>query len=191
MLAASALGVVPLRLRHSLAGRPMQSKETTDLARVTELISSIGSGIVLLDGYAGSGKTTLGHCICCHLGTGMVNLVEADQFLRRKQGRYVDELDFNRLKEAIVAAACRAPIVLLDGMCAREIAERSDVTARFSVYVQRNTSTGLAGDLDILDGEQGCGSDAGLSAFDKEARAYHSRYRPRRDADLIFIRHED
>src|SRR4051794_31731865 len=167
----------------------MQHKETTsDPARVAELIASIGAGIVLLDGCTQSGKTTLGHCICCRLGTDIVSLVEADQHLERKQDRYVGALRVDRLKEAIAWASRRSPIVLLDGVCAREIAECAEVTPALSVYVQRNTAAGPEGDQDILDAEKGYGGDADLSSLDKEIYAYHARHKPRRNADIIYIR---
>ena len=59
------------------------------------------------------------------------------------------------------------------------------------VYVERRSPANVPGDLEILDCEEG--DDSHLSRFsdlDREIGRYHRDFKPRTQADVIFLRQE-
>ncbi|MBU9247802.1 hypothetical protein [Burkholderia multivorans] len=121
--------------------------------------------------------------------------IDLDQYLDRQRGEFVNALRLPELASVIEQARQQSPVVLIAGVCMREVLMRLKREADMHVYVQRNSRTGIPSDLDFLDLEDGNQLDDTLapllSDLDLEIAAYHARHRPRRNADLVYIRTEE
>src|SRR5437868_8047273 len=115
--------------------------------RLADRVMTIGSGLVVLDGCPGAGKTWLADQIAARGGN---TVIHADDYLNRNQGRFVAALRLEQLKAALTSALKRNGIAVLDGAVARDILDRVDLAPALFVAVQRNSAVGVPGALPIL-----------------------------------------
>lgn len=172
------------------------SLKRTDVRSVSELeglLKSVTSGLVTFDGCDGAGKTYLARQIASAMGLTSIDL---DCYLVKETGNFVSALRLDELTCAIGAALARSPVVLLSGVCMRQVLEAIDRSDSMYVYVQRNTSTGQVADSAFIDVESGV--EVGLeyikscfSGLDSEVYTYHRKYRPWTNADIVFVRVAD
>jgi hypothetical protein len=147
--------------------------------------------IVGFDGCSGAGKSNLANSIRMILG-GIV--IDLDDYLRRKQGRFVDALRIDDLKASVCEAKSKEEPVLISGVCLTRVLSRIGVQPDMIIYVEKLSPAGVPCDLNILDCETR-GNISPLenelySDFDREVGRYHSELKPRSRADLIFMRTE-
>ncbi|PRG36690.1 hypothetical protein C6T52_14220 [Burkholderia multivorans] len=116
--------------------------------------------------------------------------IDLDPYLERERGEFSNALRLTELASAIEQACRQSPVVLVAGVCMREVLDRLGIAAARHVYVQRNSTMGIPCDLDILDLEDGRQIiDTSLfGELDREVAAYHDRYHPRRNADVVYVR---
>ncbi|WP_322080089.1 nucleoside/nucleotide kinase family protein [Burkholderia cenocepacia] len=152
-------------------------------------VERVRAGIVAIDGCPLAGKSTVCVQICERLG--IVGL-ELDDYLVPDRGEYVNALRTNEVLRALQEAHSRTSLVLLDGVCMRAILEVLDITADLLVYVQPISHSGVLGNLEMLDAENGKFPDPTTAYFfnelDREVFAYHSAYQPFSRADLVYYR---
>jgi hypothetical protein len=160
-----------------------------DPQALAERLSSI-QGLIAFDGCPTAGKTYLARDVAARLGC---DAIDVDEYIHRDHGIFVDALRVDDLVAAITAALSKSPLTIMSGICARAVVERLGLQAMF-VYVQRSSSTGIPGDLDTLDAEED-GADVShardLPPPHGEVLEYHARYKPRRWADIVYIRTAD
>jgi hypothetical protein len=148
--------------------------------------------LIVLEGCSAAGKTHLAALI----GNALPDcfIVETDKFIERRGVGYVAGLGIEALKTALSEGLGQSRIVILEGVCARDFLEKTDLEPALFVYVQRNSAVGLEGDLDILDQEEDNAppyehaTQDGL--LDIEIACYHHRQRPRGKANILYIRTE-
>ena len=158
-------------------------------SQLAEALKAV-AGLIAFDGCTAVGKTCLAKRISAALLGSEV--IEVDYFLEPHQDQYTAALRMIELREAVCAALKRSRIVILDGICARDVVDRMGCKPAHFVYVQRNSSAGVPQHLDILDQEE---SDAPSSydpgytpnPLDIELAEYHRRQRPRRNANIIYV----
>jgi hypothetical protein len=162
---------------------------TDNPAALADLLAALGRGLVVFDGCPAAGKTTLMRDMAARLDC---KAFDADAYLNRKQGTFVNALRFDELG-TVIRNVATSSLVLMASLCARQVIERLGLSGVTFVYVQRNSSVGLAADLDDLDAE----TDENIpdpielnlmTALYREVRAYHTRYRPFHNANLVYVR---
>ena len=172
----------------------MPADELIDVAALEARISGVGAGIVALDGAPQAGKSWLMSELARRLRCDAIDL---DDHLDEDHRVFVDALRLTELDRRLDAALAASRLVLVAGVCMREVLDKLGRSPALSIYVQRNTPMGIAGDLDMIDAEDGEQSNAtkeldalflDCGVLDREVRHYHERYKPRRNADIIFIR---
>ena len=98
---------------------------------------------------------------------------------------------------AVREAKKRSPLVLVSGVCARDVMQRIGITEAVFAYIQRITPTGIPGD-----GRAYLADKTGISEFgkilpdqagalDREVEIYHANFRPIRTADIVYQRTSD
>jgi adenylate kinase family enzyme len=165
------------------------SGETVDdRTTLATRVKAIGAGLVALDGCHGAGKT----CLANWIGTTQnIKVIHTDDFLQPRTGAFVQALRMEEIRTAISEAHCETNVVILDGLCARDVLEQLGITASMFIYVQRTSEMGVPGDFRILDYECECEiwePRVLEDELDRELADYHRRQKPRRWADILFIR---
>lgn len=156
--------------------------------RLAVMIHSIGAGVVMIDRCTLAGKTRLARMLAKRLQAAAI---DADCHINRGQDAFIAALRADELKTAVEAAQARSKVVLVSGVCARDIAEKLGLAPALFVYVLRKTAAGVDGDMDILDAEDGVQHDFSCSPLDAELAEYHKRRQPRRNANILYIRVAD
>ncbi|MFC0575360.1 hypothetical protein [Paraburkholderia solisilvae] len=163
-----------------------EMRNATDLESI---VRTIGHGLIAFDGCTSVGKTTLMKKLAGRLKCPAIDL---DPYLNRQRGEFVNELRLPEVASAIEQAHQQSPIALIAGICMREVLDRLQLTAAVHIYVQLNSPMGIPSNLNIMDREDGHQIDDTygklLSETDWEIAAYHERYRPRSNADVIYVR---
>lgn len=149
---------------------------------IGDLKLKMGS-IVAIDGDVGTGKTNLSYCIGCKLIKNVVNL---DDFHIPKQDRFVDAIDFDRLKQSI--NILKTPVI--EGICILEVLEKLEITDYVLIYckeISENTGNwSSAYRLDITDEKDYQKQIQQHRGLDIEIIKYHYKYRPFEKADYIY-----
>lgn len=171
--------------------------EIRDLCRVQK-------GIISIDGFNGSGKTPLAKQLCSRLSA---DHIEADRFLEREKGGYLNYLRYDDLKEQIRMSSAQDALVLLEGVCMREILEKLCLKATVNIYVKEISAGGWCdgfifqqyGSADeAIAGKEASVAEISrllgepctpLTGLDRELIEYHFAFKPHETADLIFINH--
>jgi len=153
-------------------------------------IRGLKSGLVVLEGCQLAGKTCLAKRIGeLILGTAVVH---ADEFIAQKDIGYMAGMNIDALREAVCKGLRTSPIVIFEGVLARDLLEKVGHQGDLFVYVQRNSTIGNPSDLDTLDQE---GDEpppfAAEGTLAAEIDEYHHRQRPCTNADIVFIRVAD
>ncbi|WP_175946838.1 hypothetical protein [Burkholderia pyrrocinia] len=152
-------------------------------------ISEAPAGIVTFDGYHGIGKSTLTSALADRL---CVPAIEVDDYLNEGQEAYVGALQVAELRHAIRDALATHSVALVDGVCMASVLQVIEVHPALTVYVQRNSRTGIPCDQELLDMEDGIELDPYYATLmtedlDREVFEYHKRYRPRASADIVYV----
>lgn len=149
-------------------------------------------GLVVFDGCAGVGKTHLARDIARRLD-GID--IDVDSFLDRNRGCFVVAIRFDDLRAEVLAALERSPHVFLSTVCARDVIARLGVPVVRYVYVEQRSTMGNPANLEILDAESGTpealAERPDPEVLDAEVFDYHAAFKPRRSADIRYIRTAD
>ncbi|SAK82416.1 hypothetical protein AWB79_05482 [Caballeronia hypogeia] len=166
--------------------------EIQELDELEVAVRDIRAGVVTFDGCTGVGKTTLAMTISQRVGLPLVDL---DDFINPNEGHFVEALQADQLSAKMASELARNAVVLVSGVCMREVLARIRYPATLSVYVLRKTPMGLPGDWDCFYVEEGIEAQQDMlalySELEFEVYAYHRGHRPRSSADIIFTRIAD
>lgn len=133
---------------------------------IVELLARLPStqGVIAVDGYHGSGKTTLALALSDRIGLPVVHL---DDFLERDRGHFVAALRYGELEPVV-----RDRRVIVEGVCVLTVLERMGVLPDAMIYVDDSPPPPT--------------SPRGRGPLAAEVAAYHTRVRPREMATLIY-----
>jgi hypothetical protein len=153
-----------------------------DPVELAEYIAGIGRGLIAFDGRPTAGKTPLALEMASRVGC---TAVDADSFLVKDQGVFVDALRFDDMRDAIEAGG---PLVLLSGVCAHHVLERLGTPAAAVVWVESASLLRLdqirRDFYEYDEGDMEAPSD--LPAY-KEVKAYIDAYDARRRCDVVYL----
>jgi polynucleotide 5'-kinase involved in rRNA processing len=144
--------------------------------------------LIAVEGHSNAGKTTLAAAIAA-CGSG--RLFSTDSYARQRtprDGRYLDIIDVGRLQDELVAAAA-APLIVLEGICLRDVLAELRSEPHAFVYVKRITPAGLWADDPENYVTNGV-PNGDLSWVDRQSVDYHLRESPYELANLIYVRRE-
>lgn len=160
----------------------------------SELVAAInarisdGARLIAIDGVGNAGKSRARAQIL--QGIGGTTGIELDDFLDRGQAQFVDALRFAELKEAVRPAK----VLIMSGVCMRDVLLRLDIEADVHVYVKRMLQWGW-GDQDVVENDGHIeeiadvfGIDRTYAYLDIEVRRYHQYRRPQDSADIVYER---
>ena len=156
---------------------------------LAELVSTAARRLVLIDGVPSAGKTSLAKELA-RVTTSAT--LDTDCFLEPGRDTYIDAIDWRALADGLnKALSNEGSRVLLSGACALYVARQLHLDEFLLIYVQRQTEQGLPGDLDDLDAEDATAGSCDTQAptgLHAEVRNYHAAFRPRHQADIVFLR---
>ena len=139
-----------------------EDQDCTECRRQPEWLT--GTGILVIDGCQGVGKSTLAAVISKIADIPCIHL---DEFLVRNQGSFVDSL---RLPD--IRSALRQRPIIVEGVCVLEVMHRLGIQPGRIVYVRAVES--------IPHGAPSRGR------LDSEVFAYHRKWRPLALADVVY-----
>jgi hypothetical protein len=168
----------------------MQKSITDDPeALAAEIVRRLKSGLVVLEGCTGAGKSYLAAMLrelipsCAH--------VEADKSIGQKDIGYFTGMNIDALRQAF-AKHCANRRSRSSTASSPGIWKKIGQQGKLFVYVQLNSSVGVPADLDTLDQEEDDPETfRGGSPLATEVAGYHRRRRPRTNSDVLFIRVAD
>ena len=163
----------------------------TEYAQLRAHITSLSSlGIVAVEGFIGSGKSFLANTLAKDLSAVAIH---TDEYVCGTDGAlpYPERLTYANIIWALNSASASDSLIIVEGICLREVLRRSGVKANFFIYVKSIARNGLWHDgLHLEDFE----NEAETDAFRQEPRrsdwAYHAKARPHERADIMFHRVE-
>lgn len=169
---------------------PRFIKDHTD--ELSSYLAGIGRGLVAFDGRSGVGKTPLAREMAQRVGGAAVDV---DAFLPKATDAdfeatrgldFADMLHINDLRRAIEAGG---PLVLMSGVCARQVLKRLQLPAAGIVWVQRASLLRLDQMCrDFLDyDEDAIAPGAGKRSIHVDVQAYVDAHDARRNADVVFM----
>jgi hypothetical protein len=153
-----------------------------DPAELAEYIVGIGRGLIAFDGRPTAGKTPLALEMANRVGC---TAVDADSFLVKQRGVFVDELRIDDMRHAIEAGG---QLVLLSGVCAQRVLERLGIPAAAVVWVESASLLRLdqicCDFFEYDEGDMDAPTDLPLY---KEVEAYIDTYDARRRCDVVYL----
>ncbi len=138
--------------------------------------------IVTIDGFDGSGKTTLGAKISRALGCFAIDL--DDFVLENEAETFFEFLNQSELKEATADFLRDSKLFVVSGVMMTKVIQFQQWPDPFKIYVKKQRSEGIWHDGWDIDSEQG--PSGLLTELDKELLAYHREYRPHECCDCLF-----
>lgn len=146
--------------------------------------------IIGVEGFVGSGKTTLGKKLADSLA---VECVSTDKFVLIHGGcfSYIGRISKKRLLRALTVAGERGRPVLLEGICLRVVARQLRCFPMNFVYIKRMSGNIWHDGFHLEDFVAGVvvPNDALHEPHLSDLR-YHARFVPHKRADIIFERQE-
>ena len=158
-----------------------------DPQAVAAVIQAQQSRLIGLDGCDGVGKTGLAKRLV-ELIDGTV--ADLDNYLEKGLGFFVEAIRFNSLRADISSA--KKPVIVV-GVCLLQVLERIGVSPETLIYIElRIRGDRLEDeDLEILNAEDSLDKappdDLCLSDLRAEIWKYHQQYKPRRQANVVYL----
>lgn len=141
--------------------------------------------LIGIDGLDGCRKTTIARELAGHTHHKVISV---DEFVNRNKGTYVDHINYDDLRSAILNQS-----TILEGICLLRVVERIGLPLDLAIYVEKRHH-GIWEGKDCLGLDQH--ADAFLRKLGKDPESiedlyselihYHHHYRPHEKADLTF-----
>lgn len=162
-----------------------------DYTTLRERLRPIGRPAVIgVEGFTGSGKTRLSDDLARDIGGSTIH---TDEYVTGEDESlpYPDRLDYSRLRSDITQANADASLIIIEGICLREVLRRLDITANLFLYLKRISEQGLWHDDFNLEDYEGEGAIVeNREEPHRSDFAYHSSIRPHEHSDIVFHRTE-
>jgi broad-specificity NMP kinase len=165
-------------------------KDVTGVLKAIETQRTGSVRVIAVDGFPGSGKSTLGAQVAAALDA---QVVDFDDFLIRDQGEFISAL---KLTDLATAMDADQGLVVASGVCMLLVLLRLQIKPDLLVYVKRMAIWGWA-DQDEVEGDEAegatiiTGSNLDHHPLDLEVHRYHRQFRPQDVADVVLERLED
>lgn len=170
--------------------------------------------IISIDGNTGSGKSHLALCLCCR-NEDFIYFDLDTHYWSSKKLPYVENIDYEALKNNIHTTLSDQEIVVIEGVCPLSILEKLSLNPKITIYIKKLNELGQWVDgikfnyeLDleeVLENKKEVFRKwSELEEFDqnqnKDAKAvidvdisydiisYHFKYKPNENADIIYER---
>jgi len=140
------------------------------------------AAIIGIDGWTGSGKTTLSKALAARMGGATFDL---DKALTRDQRRYVTAIRLDEVAEALSHAN---QLMFVSGICLRQVLKDAGCAASVYIYVKRMAAWGWADEDELVPGLIPEVRGASGELVREELRSYHERWKPHLQADFEFQR---
>jgi hypothetical protein len=156
---------------------------------LADYVSALEQGLVLFDGRPGDGKTYLASRTAKTIGA---RFVDADGFLEPKQDAVLSARRLDELRNSVEASLASSRMVLLAGVCARQIVERAKLPPAASyVWVEKISLTLLPSAralfADDLNRNEVTYPDGRRRPLYAEVEAYIATYNARSLADRVYF----
>lgn len=159
-------------------------------------ISLDATGVIAIDGFQASGKTTLARALAEQLN---LPLISADDYLLKNQGAFFEYLQLEKVSAALrIHERC-----IFEGVCCLKILQAVDADANLLVYVKRMAIWGWADESELesfasvssattdsspLIAEMHDPVQINIHNLWKEVAMYHGQYRPHEVANFVYER---
>lgn len=168
--------------------------------------------IISIDGKDGSGKTHLALCLCCR-NENFIYFDLDTHYWSSKKLPYVENIDYEMLKNNIRNTLSDKEIVVIDGVCTLSILDKLSLNPTIAIYIKKIDNLGwwIDGkefnyDLDlekVLENKREVSRKwSELEGFDQNRDVksvtdtdisydiirYHFRHKPDKNADIIYER---
>ena len=182
----------------------MTTNSINSLIEQINIIHKNGIIIVGIDGYLGSGKTTLSNKLSKEFDFKLINLDEYENIKipnNLSENGYVNSRDYNKISSDISTALLEGRNILIEGICLMEILNRIKIQSHLTIYVKRIDVNGkwkdedecnLIGDPNLFIKKRKAPWTTTNSVIDSNARsiyaeciAYHQNCKPIAKCDII------
>lgn len=136
--------------------------------------------IIGIDGWTGAGKSTLASALAEQLNASTYDL---DTALNRDRECYVAALKIDEIASALTR---HAGLLLVSGICLRQVLEMAGHGADAHIYIKRMATWGWADEDELSGTLAGISGSVGGDNTRGEMRAYHTTYQPHLNADFEF-----
>ena len=146
------------------------------------------STVVGIEGFMGSGKTQLANELAGNLACVVLHI---DDYLvpQEEELAYAERLNYDLFRAALQEGLRKNTLVLIEGICLRQVVTRLSVAPALFVYVMRMSVSGLWHDgFHLADFEATPNSEP--EEVHRSDFRYHSSIRPHEQAQLLFHRIE-
>ena len=114
--------------------KPIEFNETNDISKYLNGLIGQDNYIIVIDGEAGAGKTTVAKNIALSLSAYHV---EIDKYLDHNMGGYVRFIDHVNLRSGVMDALDKGEPLIIEGICVLEIMKEINLQYDILVYVKR------------------------------------------------------
>ena len=97
--------------------------------------------IISIDGKDGSGKTHLALCLCCR-NENFIYFDLDTHYWSSKKLPYVENIDYEMLKNNIRNTLSDKEIVVIDGVCTLSILEKLSLNPKIAIYIKKIDNLG-------------------------------------------------
>jgi hypothetical protein len=154
-----------------------------DPEELAAYIKSRARGLVVFDGRPTAGKSYLLRTMGKRLPYPSV---DADDFLTTGLRKYIEGLKLDALRDHIESSLASSALVLLGGVCARQIVERAKFTAAAYVWVEKSSVACL--EIDERDFSADHHRDMRYAGWlYAEVEAYIAAFNPRSRPDVVYL----
>jgi len=189
--AGSAVPVFDIAAARRRPRRCAASDSINDHRALCELLRRLRlPALVGVEGFSGAGKSKLSNDLGADLDAVVIQLddyiLPGDESLP-----YHCRIDLVRMALAIAHARSTTTLMIIEGICLRQILERLGLCAELFIYVKRVARNGLWHDgFHLADFESGVGLEENYEEPHRSDFSYHAVSRPHEKADLLFDRIE-
>ena len=158
--------------------------------QVVTAVGTLGARVIAVDGFQGSGKTTLARALGADLG---LRVFCADHYLHRNQGAFFAHLNLRTLGADLAALDG----FVLEGVCCLKVLQAVRRSADCLVYVKRMAIWGWADEDELQAYMSESASSptepqdplaASLNKLWREVAHYHEEFQPHKTAHLVYER---
>lgn len=150
--------------------------EAYSIESLRRLLADSRKGLIAIDGYHGTGKSTVAREVATRLRLPCVHL---DDFLIRNQGAFLECLRYDQLSLAL-----RQRPVIVEGLCMLAVLQKLAITADVFIYIRAAESPAaqIQGTAILSVRRKPMGTP-----LSREVAEYHRLFEPAQKADIVYV----